>query len=126
MHAIYQSVVRYLPKDYSNHVVFVHLDGAVLALYVDSPEWSSRIRFLVPDVLRSIQNYSNYQYIKEIRLRVIKRLAPEPYFNKKIAKKHGISPETVELLENTAKNKSSPLGKSLLNLVKTLKLKSRN
>ena len=86
MQAIQKAVVQYMPQDCANHIVFVQLDGASLVLHADSPEWSSRIRFLLPDILRSIQIYNNYQYIKEIRLRVVKRPASAPYFTKKAPK----------------------------------------
>lgn len=123
MRSLHQIVIRYLPPDCANHVHYVHLDDTTLVLYVDSPEWSSRLRFLLPDVKSSLKLYHNYQYINELQVRNISPTPLPVYSSKFSAEKPTIMKETIDSIEQLSEKKSPALQQSLRRLALTLRQK---
>lgn len=55
-----------LPEPMRAHCLDVGVEGTRLTLYFDSPAWTTRVRFLVEDIVRAL----NEQQITEIRIQI--------------------------------------------------------
>ncbi len=58
-----------LPKSIAPHCLSAVRSESNLTLFVDSPAWSSRLRYLTPELLRSLNNHS--PRINHIKIRII-------------------------------------------------------
>ena len=58
-----------LPKSIAPHCLAAVRNGSSLTLFVDSPAWSSRLRYLTAELLKSLIN--NKPGINQIKIRII-------------------------------------------------------
>jgi len=88
-----------LPKSIAPHCIAAVRNGTRLTLFVDSPAWSSRIRYLTAELLRSLNNHT--PKIVHIKVRII---PPSGNLKANQPKRHPSRPslEEVEQIENTA------------------------
>ncbi len=57
-----------LPKSIAPHCLSAVRNESNLTLFVDSPAWSSRLRYLTPELLRSLKNHS--PRVTHIKIRI--------------------------------------------------------
>lgn len=86
-----------LPKSIAPHCLAAVRNESGLTVFVDSPAWSSRLRYLTAELLRSLNNHT--PRIEKIKIRVI---PPSVVLDK--PKRHPTPPsiEEVQQIANTA------------------------
>lgn len=62
-------------KMLANHCHVIHADEVRLVLVVDSPNWATRLRFLVPTLLSTLQKQAGFSTLREISHRIALPLA---------------------------------------------------
>lgn len=63
-------VRRLLGPGFEEHCRVANIKGSSLLLHVDSTVWATRIRYQLPELLRSLQQTEPLRQITEIQLRV--------------------------------------------------------
>ena len=112
------NIARILNKHVSpaiqDHFTVASLKNNTLLLITDSATWAAKLRFHIPEILKTLNNEPDYSKIKSIRIKVI----PE----NKIQQKHSRSPVYISdnassILTYMSKTISDPeLSKSFLKL----------
>jgi hypothetical protein len=102
-----------LPSPLNDHVTVANCKKGTLIIYTDSAAWAARLRFRVPEMLKSINEAPQEIPLQAIRIKVrppdAKQLLP--------ADKLSISDDTARLLQRMAETISDPdLRASLLRL----------
>jgi|GEM_PF-2756092 len=120
LNPIKAAVLENVPKNYTEHCIFINIKNHSLLLYVDSPAWASRFRYLSPDLLRVLKKSNNFQNLTSISVKIMANL-PATYFNKTHYKKANISQENIELLEQSVQTHTAEIQEKLINLINTLK-----
>ncbi|MEX2524691.1 MAG: DUF721 domain-containing protein [Gammaproteobacteria bacterium] len=104
-----------LPSPLNEHVTVANLVNDTLTIYTDSAAWAARLRFTIPDMLKSLRQNDKYTSVKTIRIKVQpheKKPQPSRSFQKL-----SISTDTAILLKHVADTIDDPeLRESLLKL----------
>lgn len=59
-----------LPSHMRMHVAVVNVRENILTLYTVSPEWSTQIRFQIPNILSEFRKSSKFNHISKIKLKI--------------------------------------------------------
>lgn len=88
-----------LPKSMAPHCLAAVRNGTSLTLFVDSSAWSSRVRYLTAELLRSLNNHT--PKITHIKIRIIPLVGK---LKANMPKRHPTAPslEEAKQIENTA------------------------
>ena len=93
-----------LPAPLNDHVTVANSRNGTLTIYTDSAAWAARLRFRIPEMLKSINETPRGVPLQAIRIKVrpadIKRLPA--------ADKLSISDDTARLLQHMAESISDP------------------
>jgi len=102
-----------LPAPLNDHVTVANSRKGTLIIYTDSAAWAARLRFRVPEMLKSINETSQDVPLQAIRIKV----RPPDTRRLPAADKLSISDDTARLLQHMAESISAPdLRASLLRL----------
>jgi hypothetical protein len=97
-----------------SHVQLANYRNSLLILQTDSPVWASKLRYLVPELIKQCQLHPSFQSLRDIRILV----APFRAEAKPVKRPQPrLSAASRQLLESTAENITDPeLKASLLRL----------
>jgi hypothetical protein len=97
-----------------SHVQLANFRNGLLILQTDSPVWASKLRYLVPELVKQCRSHPAFQSLRDIRILVSPfRLTPEP----EPPRRPTLSAASRQLLEKTADHIDHPgLKASLLRL----------
>ena len=88
-----------LPKSMAPHCLAAIRNGNNLTLFADSPAWSSRLRYLTAELLRTLSN--NEPRIDRIKIRVIPAIK-RPETNRTKRHPNALPKEEAEQIKSTA------------------------
>lgn len=92
-----------LSKPLADHCQTAAFSNGILTLHTDSSAWAARLRFMSADILKACQTDPALNAIKTIRVRVRPPVYDNPN-NRPVSGKASLSPQTVQLLRNTAES----------------------
>ncbi|MBN1684572.1 MAG: DUF721 domain-containing protein [Gammaproteobacteria bacterium] len=94
-----------LPKAFSKHCRVANYDEKKLKVIADTPAWSTKIHYLVPDLMKKLQPFKEFSNIEAIEC--ITR-PQESFSNSKLQKieknRLELSPKTKQLLKNLSQS----------------------
>ena len=93
-----------LPPELARHMRVANLRYDTLILQVDSAAWAARLRYLVPDLLKRLQQLPALASLAEIRLRI----APASEQPRPVRHKREMSVTASDVLLDAAKAASDP------------------
>jgi len=65
-----QRLQGFLPAPLRDHCLLASIDGDNATLQASSPVWSSRLRYLTPDILRFLRGPCGQEQLRSLRIRV--------------------------------------------------------
>lgn len=94
-------LLNLLPSPLPLHCNLGKIDKQTLVIIVDSPTWSARLRYCIPDLLAKLKHHSHYFIpVKKIEIKVKPRWQTKPVQN--TLKPVPISQKTADCLIETA------------------------
>lgn len=100
------SIVRaQLPESMREHCLDVGISGSRLTLYVDSPAWATRARFLTTELLAAVQRS---QPLDEVRIQMRVGGSDAPVTERPAVPQRMLSAATVAHLLDTAEHMKDP------------------
>lgn len=105
-----------LPAPLPLHCHLAKIDGQTLVIIVDSPSWSARLRYSIPDLITKLKHHSQFFIpIKNIEIKVHPKWHTKPYHIP--LKPRPISKETSKCLKETADSiENEAIKKALIRL----------
>lgn len=111
--ALSEALAKFLPEALISHYQVLNIEQDTAVLIVDSAAFSTRLRYLMPDLLKELHKISHLSHIDNIYCRVMpKTFEKSAEVIKKIVEP--LSSETQDLLEKTAENIKHPKLKAAL------------
>lgn len=111
---IQEQLKTMLPAPLNEHITVANLANDSLTIYTDSAAWAARLRFNIPEMLKSLNLNNICTSVKSIRIKVI---PPDNTQLPPHEQKLSISNDTALLLEHVADTIGDPdLRESLLKL----------
>jgi len=109
-------VLDLLPAPLPLHCQLAKISNNTLVIMTDSPTWSARLRYSIPDLLAKLKHHSQYFIpIKKIEIKVDPKWHRKAYQER--AKPKRISAKTSKCLEDTANSiENEVIRKALLKL----------
>ena len=90
-----------LPSPLPHHCQLAKIDQQTLIIVVDSPSWSARLRYSIPELLAKLKHQSHHFIsIRKIEIKVIPKWTTQPRNN--TLKPKPISKNTAQCLKDTA------------------------
>jgi len=110
-----------LPTPLPLHCHFGKINNDTLVIIVDSPTWSARLRYSIPDLLAKLKRHSQFFIpIKKIEIKVVPKWQSK--IPEKVQKPRPISTSTANCLKETANSiENNAIKKALLKLASTAK-----
>lgn len=93
-----------LPESVSAHCLDIGVTGTVVTVFLDSPAWSTRARFLAAQIVSSLSAHG----IDEARFKVRQRIMSRPTQSNATQTMRGLSEEVVSHLHEAADQQSDP------------------
>jgi hypothetical protein len=103
--SLLERVRQQLPSDLASHCRAAVPDGDRLTLYVDSPAWASRLRYLVPELESRLR--SGRRAVRQVRVRVL-AVATDALPNLPERKAKRLSEENRRMVLKVAEGLSEP------------------
>ncbi|MCU7904643.1 MAG: DUF721 domain-containing protein [Candidatus Thiodiazotropha sp. (ex Epidulcina cf. delphinae)] len=97
--ALFQRVRQYLPPPLDSQLKAAVLQEQTLSLFVTSPVWASRLRYLIPQLQRQLRE--NGLSVDRLRTRILPGGAAEPA-KPKLKRRLKLSRKSGDLLRQTA------------------------
>ncbi|MCU7933151.1 MAG: DUF721 domain-containing protein [Candidatus Thiodiazotropha sp. (ex Codakia rugifera)] len=97
--ALYQQIKSYLPTPLETQLKAAVLQDGILSLFVVSPVWASRFRYLLPQLQRQLRE--NGVTVDRVRTRILPSNTANP-FSKKQKQKIKLSRESSKQLRQAA------------------------
>jgi len=113
---IRESLKNVIPSRAFQHITVANIHDEALIIHADSAAWAARLRFYIPEMLKSLNANNACTGLKTIRIKVIPAdTAPHPGADRKLR----ISSNTARLLKHVAGSiEDSDLRDSLLRLAR--------
>ncbi len=114
-------LLNLLPSPLPLHCNLGKIDRQTLTIIVDSPTWSARLRYCIPDLLAKLKHHSHYFIpVKNIEIKVKPRWHTKPVQN--TLKPAPISQKTAHCLVETANTiENKAIKKALLKIAQNAK-----
>ena len=107
---------KYLGPPLNTHCILANYHDDMLILHADSPTWSAKLRYLIPDILSYMQQQCHLTKLKTIRIKVMP-VSPSPA--KTSTRQLTLSATSARLMNDVANTMSDQaLRASLLKLAK--------
>lgn len=108
-----QKLRQAIPAPLNDQITVASLADGVITIHTTSAAWAARLRFKIPDMLKSLEQEADGNSVKTIRIKVKPPVDPPPESRQKPV----ISPDTARLLQNVAESISdADLREALLRL----------